>query len=273
MPPRVDNTPLDLDLFTLLVIVFLAALVTCLATGLGALPFLFVKDLSERWEAWMEGAAGGMMGAASVYLVLEGLTYDGGEMEILEVALGLMVGVLFFLIAGRWLGEHEDFDVGGLRETGGLAALLIVGAMTIHSLPEGVAVGVGFGVANPEIGQGLAFGSAISAAIAFHNIPEGLAISVELRSKEVLVRKCAFWAVVSSGPQPLAAPFAAWLAWIFVPLLPAGMGFAAGAMLALVALELGPNAYKRVGGVQTVVSGFVGAGLMAGLSVLITRIG
>ena len=262
-----------MELLPLLAIVFVAALVTCLATGRGALPFVFVSDLSERWEGWMDGAAGGMMGAASVYLILEGLTYDGGDMEFLEVALGGLVGVLFFLVAGRWLGEHEEFDVGGLRETGGLGAILIVGAMTIHSLPEGVAVGVGFGVANPEIGQGLAFGSAISAAIAFHNIPEGLAISVALRSKGVSVRKCAFWAIISSVPQPLAAPVAAWLAWIFVPMLPAGMGFAAGAMLALVALELGPNAFKRVGPTHTIVSGLVGAGLMTGLSVLITRIG
>ncbi|GAB4550590.1 MAG: ZIP family metal transporter [Phycisphaerales bacterium] len=262
-----------MDLATLLIIVFFAALVTCLATGLGAVPFLFAREISQRWEGWMEGAAGGMMGAASVYLIIEGLTYDGGSWEYLEVVLGGLVGLLFFLLAGRWLDEHEEFDVGGLRKAGGLTALLIVGAMTIHSLPEGVAVGVGFGVANPDIGQGLGFGSAISTAIAFHNIPEGLAISVALRSRGLSVGKCALWSIVSSVPQPLAAPIAAWLAWIFVPMLPAGMGFAAGAMLALVAMELGPNAWKRVGPTHAIGSAVVGALLMTGLSVAITSIG
>ncbi len=269
-----------MDLATLLIIVFLAALVTCLATGLGALPFLFVPMISERVGGWMEGLAAGMMAAASVYLVFEGLTYrpDGivpslGEMAWLEVLLGGVVGLLFFLIAGRWLEENEEFDIAGLRKTGGLSGLLIVGAMFIHSLPEGVAVGVGFGVASTDIGEGLGFGTAISTAIAFHNIPEGLAISVALRSKGMSVGRCALWSIVSSIPQPLAAPIATWLAWIFVPMLPAGMGFAAGAMLALVAIELGPNAWKRVGPAGAVFAAVVGAGVMTGLSVVITGLG
>jgi zinc transporter, ZIP family len=265
-------------LFELLIIVFLAALVTCLATGLGALPFLFVGKLSERVGGLMDGAAGGMMAAASVYLVIEGLTYDGGSQELLEVALGVLTGVLFFLVLGRWLHEHEDFDVAGLREKGGVAALLVVGAMFIHSLPEGVAVGVSFGGANPSLDvvtvrESLGFGSAISAAIAFHNIPEGLAISVALRAKGIKVWKCAVWAIVSSVPQPVAAPIAFWLAWIFVPLLPAGMGFAAGAMLTLVALDLAPGARSRVGTPRAIASGLAGAGLMAGLSVAFASIG
>lgn len=262
-----------MDLLTLLIIVFLAALVTCLATGLGALPFLFVRDISYRWEGFMEGAAGGMMACASAYLIYEGLVYDGGNMEFLEVTLGVLVGLLFFLIAGRWLDEHEEFDVGGLREAGGLGAILIVGAMFIHSLPEGVAVGVGFGVANPEIGEGLGFGGVISTAIAFHNIPEGLAISVALRSKGMSVGRCAMWAIISSVPQPVAAPIAAWLAWIFVPMLPAGMGFAAGAMLALVAMELAPNAWKRLGPARGVGSYATGILVMLGLTLAITSFG
>ncbi len=244
-----------MELVPLLVISFLAALVTCLATGLGALPFAFVGSLSERWEGGMEGLAAGMMAAASGYLVYEGLVYDGGALEWVEVAAGLVSGAGFFLLAGKWLDAHEDFDVAGLRKAGGLSALLIVAAMTIHSLPEGVAVGVGFAVAGPELNQGLGFGSAISTAIAFHNIPEGLAISVALRAKGIRVWQCAAWAIVSSVPQPLAAPVATWLAWIFLPLLPAGMGFAAGAMLALVCFEMAPGAKQRLGA-----SGALGAG-------------
>ena len=262
-----------MDLFHLLIIVFLAALVTCLATGLGALPFVFVPSISGRVAGWMEGMAGGMMAAASVYLIIEGLTYDGGAMEWLEVALGIAAGVLFFMLAGRWLDEHEEFDVAGLRKAGGVGALLIVGGMFIHSLPEGVAVGVGFGVANPEIGEGLGFGSMISAAIAFHNIPEGLAISIALRSKGISVAHCAMWAVISSIPQPLAAPIAAWLAWIFVPMLPAGMGFAAGAMLILVSTELAPNAFRKLKAPGATGSIIAGAVLMTGLSVFITQFG
>src|SRR5262249_52434295 len=116
--------------------------------------------------------------------------------------------------------------------------LLILCVMTAHSFAEGVAVGVSFG-------GGATLAAAITIAIAVHNIPEGLAISAVLRPQGVSLIACAGWSVVSSLPQPLmAVP-----AWLFVdavrPVLPWGLGFAAGAMVYMVLKELLPEAYEQ----------------------------
>jgi zinc transporter, ZIP family len=254
------------ELTGLLIVVFFAALLTAIATGVGAVPFFFVRDVSTKLGGAMEGLAAGMMAAASAYLIYEGLVVVD-PMPTLEVIAGVLAGVLFFLLTARWLDENEHFDIAGLRKSGGAAALLIVAAMTAHSFPEGVAVGVAFATTKED--AGLSFGAAITTAIAFHNVPEGLAISVALRSKGIAAWKCVLWAIATSLPQPAVAPFAAWLTWLFAPLLPAGMGFAAGAMLALVAMDLLPGSAKRTGVPGAIGWTTAGIALMTGLSVAI----
>jgi ZIP family zinc transporter len=107
--------------------------------------------------------------------------------------------------------------------------------MTIHSLTEGIGVGVSFG-------GGRTLGVFITTAIAIHNIPEGLAISLVLVPRGTSVRAAAWWSVFSSLPQPLLALPAYVFVEHFKPLLPAGLGFAAGAMVWLVLSELVPDA-------------------------------
>ena len=164
----------------LLVLVYSS--ITALATGLGALPFLFVRDLSERAVAYANA-----------------------------VAAGLMLGASFGLI---------------------------IAVMTVHSFSEGVAVGVAFG-------GGEALAALITIAIAVHNIPEGLAISAVMRPKGAGVLSCALWSVFSSLPQPLMAVPAFLFVEAFRPVLPYGLGFAAGAMVFMVFLELLPEAYEK----------------------------
>ncbi len=234
-----------MELQQLLLITFVAALVTDLATGLGAVPFFFVRTLSARIKGAFTAAAAGMMTTASVLQLLgEGLERVS-NVGTWEVAVGVMVGACGFMWASGWIREKEDFDVGGLRAAGGTSALLIVAALTLHSLPEGVAIGVAYG-ATPATGD-TAFGLSVALALAVHNIPEGVAITVALRGQGVSTLRCMFWAVVSSIPQPLGAVPAAWLVWLFEPLLPAGMGFAAGAMMYLVVDELLEEAYEESG--------------------------
>lgn len=258
----------------LLLITFIAALITDLATGLGVIPFFFVRDVDQKWSGMMTGMAAGMMTSASlVLLVGEALrklneTGGGGALfGVWEVILGMAVGVIFFLFVSKWAGAHEGFDIAGLRETGGLSAVLVVIAMTIHSFPEGVAVGVSYGTALREGSH--AFGDVITLAIALHNIPEGTAIAVALRAKGVGPWPCVGWAIFSSLPQPIAAVPSAWAVWLFEPLLPAGMGFAAGAMMYLVITDLIPDALENAGQTRAAISYFVGLGLMIALGELV----
>jgi zinc transporter, ZIP family len=117
-------------------------------------------------------------------------------------------------------------------------ALLIVGVMTMHSFTEGVGVGVSFG-------GGIDLGLFITLAIAVHNIPEGLAISLVLVPRGVSWSRAAFWSVFSSLPQPLMAVPAFVFVETFKPLLPYGLGFAAGAMIWMVFSELMPDALEE----------------------------
>jgi zinc transporter, ZIP family len=117
-------------------------------------------------------------------------------------------------------------------------ALLIVGVMTLHSFTEGVGIGVSFG-------GGQALGLFISLALAVHNIPEGLAISLVLVPRGVGWVRAAFWSIFSSLPQPLMAVPAFFFVEVFRPLLPYGLGFAAGAMIWMVFSELVPDANEE----------------------------
>ena len=114
---------------------------------------------------------------------------------------------------------------------------MIVGVMTIHSFTEGVGVGVAFG-------DGQALGALITTAIAVHNIPEGLAISLVLVPRGVSVLRAAGWSVFSSLPQPLMAVPAFLLVEWFEPVLPVGLGFAGGAMVWMVVVQLLPDALR-----------------------------
>lgn len=226
--------------------VTLAALGTALATGLGALPFLLVRRPDRRWLGLANALASGFMIGASVGLALEGAHYGTGRM-----LLGVAAGVAFMALTGRFLGRGRDRELhlGALRGADALRALLIVGVMTVHSFSEGVGVGVAFGA-------GETFGVLIAVAIAVHNIPEGLAISLVLVPRGVSVWRAAGWSVFSSLPQPLMALPAFLFVETFEPFLPVGLGFAAGAMLWLVAAELLPEAVAeaRAGAVAATVA-------------------
>lgn len=254
---------MDAELLRLLLVTFVAAVVADLSMVLGVAPFFFLEDLSQRAAATLSALAAGMMAAASlVQLVGEGLRRAPG-LQAWEVAAGLGLGALFYAGVARWVRSNEDFDPLRLRATGGTAALMVVAAMTAHSLPEGVAIGVAFGSGE----QG--FGIAVVAALAVHNVPEAIAITLALRAKGLSIWQCLGWALFTSLPQPLAAPFAAWLMWLFEPLLPFGLGFAAGAMLFLVVDDLLPEALEEIDSSRTAAAFTVGAVAMIVLGRLV----
>ena len=217
---------------TLLQVLFYSSL-TAVATGLGALPFLFVKNIPERLLGLANAVAAGLMLAASFQLINEGLNYG-----LWRTVAGVLLGLVFIVLSHAFLERFDHLSVGALEGADAMKMIMIVGVMTVHSFAEGVGVGVSYG-------DGIAFGLFITLAIAVHNIPEGLAISLVLVPKGVPVWRAALWSIVSSLPQPLMAVPAFLFVQIFEPLLPLGLGLAAGAMIWMAQSELVPEALEN----------------------------
>jgi ZIP family zinc transporter len=238
-------------------IVFAAALLTALATGLGALPLLAARMSGPRLLALGNAAAAGLMLAASHSLIAEGFEFDP-----LRTLAGIGIGLVAILVASRWLDGHDPAAVSEIQRADMRKMVLIVGIMTAHSAAEGIGVGVAYG-------GGRELGDFITLAIALHNVPEGLAIALVLVPRGVSVLRAALWAIFSSLPQPLLAVPAFLFVLAFEPWLPVGLGIAAGAMLWMVFAELLPEASNGAdhGTVGTVVTAAFAA--MLGITLLL----
>ena len=156
----------------------------------------------------------------------------------LKVIAGMMVGTLFLWGIVSRVGE-DQVDEGKTHLKLKRGSLFVFVALFIHSMPEGVAIGVGFATGDLE------FGLIMAIAIAIHNVPEGIAMSLPMRADGASIWKCAAYSVLTSVPQPLLAVPAAWAFAYFRPWLPAGLGFACGAMIYVVVVELIPDALEN----------------------------
>ncbi|MEL7088451.1 MAG: ZIP family metal transporter, partial [Planctomycetota bacterium] len=164
---------------------------------------------------------------------------------MLPILGGLFVGAAFLSLSGKLIDDHglgERFGKG----LGGAGGLLIFLAMCVHSIPEGVAVGVGYTAEATDYAHNPHLGDYLALAIGIHNIPEGLAVAIPLRAAGVSIHKCFWLAVLTSVPQPIAAVPAVLAAWLFNPLMPWLMAFAAGAMIFLVVQELIPESLEKL---------------------------
>lgn len=219
-----------------------AGILASFACGLGALP-LAIKSIDiQRQTGIAYAGAGGLMFAASVYnLILPGLTLQSASIDLSTAApviSGILLGALFLSQADRYLSP-ERLEQANWKRFGNKAQLLIFIAMSVHSIPEGVAVGVGY---SSEAVYANNLGDYIALAIGIHNIPEGLAVAIPMRAAGASIWRCFWAAFLTSLPQPIAAVPAAYVSWLFQPIMPILMGFAAGAMIFLVILELIPEA-------------------------------
>ena len=259
-----------------LVLVFVAGFITALATGIGALPFFFFDDISDRWNVVLWGLSSGIMVSASLFgLIQEGLA----EGTPLEIAAGMLVGV-GVVVAAHEILMDADIDPREYEEADFKKLVLILGILTVHSFPEGVAVGVSFADLGLEGGLELVgftvpvLAIFMTVAISIHNVPEGTAISIPLRSMGVTEWRMVWWAVFSSLPQPVGAVIAFAFVRFARDFLPMGFGFAAGAMIYLVLSEFIPEALdigKNIpsGGKPELVGGIVaGILVMAPLAVI-----
>jgi ZIP family zinc transporter len=229
-----------------LALVFVAGLVTALATGLGALPFFFFEEIGDRSNVVLWGLSSGIMLSASVFGLLgEGLA----EGTPGEIGIGMAAGVVLVVLAHEVLID-ADIDPHQYEEADFKKLVLILGVLTVHSFPEGIAVGVSFVDLGLEGGVGLAgvtvpvLAVFMTVAISIHNVPEGTAISIPLRAMDVSEWRMVWWAVFSSLPQPVGAVVAFGFVRFAREFLPYGFGFAAGAMIYLVLTEFVPEALE-----------------------------
>jgi zinc transporter ZupT len=239
------------------VTVFFAALVTALATGLGALPLIFVRSAGRFVLGASNAIAAGVMLAASVSLCREGV-----DRSLSRTAVGVVLGICFVLVTERYLAHDHGHTLGSLKGEDARRALLIVGVMTVHSAAEGIGIGAAFA-------DGSTLGLLITIAIAVHNIPEGLAISLVLVPRGTSVTAAAGWSIFSSLPQAVLAVPAFLFVDKFKSILPIGLGFAAGAMVWMVLGELLPEALETASARVVALAGGTAFALMLGFQLLL----
>jgi ZIP family zinc transporter len=205
---------------------------TAFATGLGAIPVFLLGQRAERLRGWLLGLAAGVMAVAAVAGLLAPALDEG---SVGEVAAGTAVGIVFLIGARRALLPARSEAVVRARR----ASLLVFAVLFVHSLPEGFALGTAYASTT----EGLAL--FIVVAIAIQNIPEGTSIAIPMAAAGYRPAQ-QFWAAVATSlPQPIGAAIAFVLVEQVSALLPVSFGFAAGAMLALVAVEVFPDALRQ----------------------------
>ncbi|MDI3472036.1 MAG: zinc transporter, family [Thermotogaceae bacterium] len=219
----------------------LASLLAGLATGLGALPILFLpskklQKISHRTIDMLLSFAAGIMLAASVF----SLIIPAIELGNIYVAmLGIFLGAFTIEILDRYL-PHEHFEKGYEGPKSHIKKIwLFVIAITLHNFPEGMAVGVSFG------GNEISTGVAVALAIGIQNIPEGTAVATSFL-KVSYSRFKIFWIALLTGlVEPLGGLIGAGLVVIARPLLPFFLSFAGGAMLYIISDEIIPESHSK----------------------------
>ena len=238
----------------------LAGTATALATGLGALPvFALGADRAAALRPALWGLAAGLMGVASVAGLLLPALDEGNTAA---VAGGLLLGAAFLAVT-RALVARSDVHVGALSGAGVRRSVVVFTVLLVHSLPEGLAIGTAF--ASDREGLGLF----VVLAIALQNVPEGTASAIPMHDAGFSSAQQFWGAVATSLPQPVGAVVAYMLVERVSALLPVSFAFAAGAMLALIVVELVPQAFTG-GTWRSALAGLAtGAGIMLSFSALL----
>jgi ZIP family zinc transporter len=242
------------------VVLLIAAAGTALATGLGAVPvFMLGRQRAARLAPFLLGLASGVMAVAAIAGLLIPATEEGSW---LAVVAGFAVGVIFLVAV--WKLMRPDAGFLGRTGPGSRTSALVFLVLFVHSLPEGLAIGTAF--ASDRAGLSLF----VILAIAIQNIPEGTSVAIPMEQAG-FSRGRQFWAaVMTSAPQPIGALIAYLAVEEISGLLPFSFAFAAGAMLALIVVELLPKAYAPPAQRSEPSVGIaVGAGLMLVLSLIL----
>ena len=229
-----------------------ALLATCFTwgvTALGAAMVFWVRTINQRFLDWVLAFAGGVMIAASFWSLLAPAIEVAEEQGVP----GWLPAVVGFLLGGAALREVDRFIPHmhlGATEAEGVKtswhrSLLLVLAITIHNIPEGLAVGVAFGAVAQGLESATVAGAvALALGIGLQNFPEGIAVSLPLR-REGFSRRRSFWYGQLSGMvEPVAGVIGAAAVVVAQPLLPYALSFAAGAMIFVVVEEVIPESQR-----------------------------
>lgn len=230
---------------------FYASLFTWVLTALGAsLVFLF-KGMNRGLLDGMLGFTGGVMVAASFWsLLAPGIEMSPGEgfVKVIPAAVGFGLGALFLFGLDKILPHlHINFkesEKEGVKSPWHRTTLL-VSAITMHNIPEGLAVGVLFGGVAAGIPEATIGGAVVLAlGIGIQNFPEGIAVSMPLRRQGVSRFKSFWYGQMSAIVEPIAAVIGALMVTFFTPILPFALAFAAGAMIFVVVEEVIPETQR-----------------------------
>ena len=218
-----------------------------IGTSLGAAMVFFLREEIKPWlQKLLLGFASGVMIAASVWSLLIpsiNMAADSGGVEWLPAVVGFLAGIFALLLLDS-LVPHLHLDSStpeGVKSDFGRSAMLVL-AVTLHNIPEGMAIGVVFaGVMSQSAELSMAAAMALSFGIAIQNFPEGAIVSMPLKSSTRSRSKAFAYGVASGVVEPLAAIITILLIDILHPILPYLLAFAAGAMIYVVVEELIPE--------------------------------
>lgn len=243
---------------------FYATLFTWGLTALGAAFVFFFKNMNRVALDGMLGFTGGVMVAASFWsLLAPGIEMSPGEgfVKVIPAAIGFLLGALFLFGLDKVLPHlHINFkesEKEGIKTPWHRTTLLTL-AITLHNIPEGLAVGVLFGgVAAGFDGATIGGAVALAMGIGLQNFPEGIAVAMPLRRMGMSRKKSFMYGQASALVEPVAAVLGAWAVLTFQPILPYALAFAAGAMIFVVIEEVVPET-QQAGNADIATLGFIG---------------
>ena len=229
---------------------------TFVMTALGAaLVFFFASSICERMNRMCLGFAGGVMSAAAVFsLLLPAMEQAPDGAAWIVAAVGFAVGAGLMLALDVLLCRFPAAQRRGEEEK---RLTLLFSAVTLHNIPEGMAVGLAFAVAARDGRAGLAGACALALGIGIQNFPEGAAISLPLRQHGMSRRKSFAYGVLSGAVEPLFGVAAALTVGLVTPAMPWLMAFAAGAMMWVVLSEMLPHAAAQRDGALAAMLGYM----------------
>ena len=221
-------------------------LIPFIGTTLGSALVLFMKDkLNAKLQRALTGFAAGVMVAASIWsLIMPAMEQSSGmgKFSFVPAVAGFWVGILFLLLLDRIIPHmHLDHSEEGVKSRLPKTTMLVL-AVTLHNLPEGMAVGVVYaGFLSGNMGITALGALALSLGIAIQNFPEGAIISMPLKAEGVSKGKAFLYGTLSGAVEPIGALLTILAAQFFVPILPYLLSFAAGGMMYVVVEELVPE--------------------------------
>lgn len=213
--------------------VIVGSVLSALSTGFGALPILFFKAVTHRWRDILLALTAGIMVAASMFSLIPQALADS---NLVVLCIGVLLGTVTLTLLESVI-PHIDLEHSRINISMDTQSLLILSAITLHNIPEGLSVGVSYSSDREGLGGLIAF------AIGLQNAPEGFLVALFLTNQRVSKIKAFLLATLTGSVEIVSALVGYYLTNFVEGLVPYGLSFAAGAMLFIVYKELIPESH------------------------------